>query len=66
MERWLVLRLSLTGAFVSFFACTFAITSNGQLSAGTIGLSMSYAMVYSEHVLWLIRYYTANAKNMAA
>ncbi|KAK7408556.1 hypothetical protein QQX98_009261 [Neonectria punicea] len=65
-ERWLAFRLSLTGAFVSLFAGIFAITSAGKLSAGAIGLSMSYAISFSEHVLWLIRYYMSNSQNMTA
>lgn len=63
-ERWLVLRLSLTSAFVSLFAGSFAIRSNGN--AGTIGLGMSYAIVFSEQVLWLIRYYMVTTQNMTA
>jgi ABC-type multidrug transport system fused ATPase/permease subunit len=63
-ERWLVLRLSLTSAFVSLFAGSFSIRSNGD--AGTIGLSMSYAITFSEQVLWLIRYYMVTTQNMAA
>jgi ABC-type multidrug transport system fused ATPase/permease subunit len=63
-ERWLVLRLSLTSAFVSLFAGSFSIMSNGD--AGTIGLSMSYAITFSEQVLWLIRYYMVTTQNMAA
>ncbi|VBB75705.1 Putative ATP-dependent bile acid permease [Podospora comata] len=63
-ERWLVLRLSLTSAFVSLFAGSFSIRSNGD--AGIIGLSMSYAIVFSEQVLWLIRYYMVTIQNMTA
>jgi ABC-type multidrug transport system fused ATPase/permease subunit len=59
-ERWLVLRLGLMGAFVSLSAGGFAVSNVGKLSAGAIGLSMSYAIVFSEHVLWLVRYQTAN------
>ncbi|KAJ4290019.1 hypothetical protein N0V88_006820 [Collariella sp. IMI 366227] len=61
-ERWLVLRLSLTSAFVSLFAGSFSIRSNRD--AGTIGLSMSYAIAFSEQVLWLIRYYMVTTQNM--
>ncbi|OIW22101.1 hypothetical protein CONLIGDRAFT_687868 [Coniochaeta ligniaria NRRL 30616] len=49
-ERWLVLRLSLTDSFVSLFVGVFVVSSTRRLSAGTIGLSVSYAMVFSEHV----------------
>lgn len=65
-ERWLALRLGLMGAFVSLFAGVFAVLSVGKLSAGAIGLSLSYAIVFSEHVLWLVRYHTANLQNMTA
>ncbi|KAI1119847.1 P-loop containing nucleoside triphosphate hydrolase protein [Nemania abortiva] len=65
-ERWMVLRLNVMGAFVSLFAGLFAVTSTGQLSPGTIGLSLTYAIGFSEHVLWLIRYYSANIQNMTS
>ncbi|KAK4220855.1 P-loop containing nucleoside triphosphate hydrolase protein [Podospora fimiseda] len=64
-ERWLVVRLSLTSAFVSLFAGSFSIRSSSG-NAGTIGLSMSYAIVFSEQILWLIRYYMVTAQNMTA
>ena len=54
------------GAVVSLFAGDFAILSVGKLSTGTIGLSMFYAIVFSEHVLWLVRYYSANLQNMTS
>ncbi|KAI0190101.1 P-loop containing nucleoside triphosphate hydrolase protein [Astrocystis sublimbata] len=65
-ERWMVLRLSVMGAFVSLFAGLFAVTSTGQQSPGTIGLSLTYAIVFSEHVMWLIRYYSINTQNMTS
>ncbi|KAL9119448.1 MAG: hypothetical protein Q9187_004001 [Circinaria calcarea] len=65
-ERWLSIRLGLIGAFVSLFASSFAISSLGKLSAGAIGLSMSYAIVFSEHVLWLVRYHSSNLQNVTA
>ncbi|KAI9714515.1 MAG: hypothetical protein M1820_000476 [Bogoriella megaspora] len=63
-ERWLTFRLGLVGAIVSLSAGSFA-TSAGGLNSGAIGLSMSYAIVFSEHVLWLIRYHMANMQNEA-
>jgi ABC-type multidrug transport system fused ATPase/permease subunit len=63
-ERWLVLRLSLTSAFLSLFAGVLSIRSAGD--AGMIGLSMSYVITFSEQVLWLTRYYMATTQNMAS
>ena len=65
-ERWLAIRLGLMGAFVSISAGFLAISSVGKLSTGSVGVSLSYAIVFSEHVLWLVRYQTANLQNMAA
>lgn len=65
-ERWLAIRLGLMGAFVSLCAGSFAISSGGKLSTGAIGLSMSYAIVFSEHVLWLVRYHYSNLQNLTA
>ncbi|KAK3899046.1 P-loop containing nucleoside triphosphate hydrolase protein [Staphylotrichum tortipilum] len=48
----------------SFFLGATERWSNGD--AGTIGLSMSYAIAFSEQVLWLIRYYMVTTQNMTA
>ncbi|PVI02265.1 P-loop containing nucleoside triphosphate hydrolase protein [Periconia macrospinosa] len=65
-ERWLAFRLGLIGAIVTLCASSFAILGKGKLSSGEIGLTMSYVITFSEHVLWLIRYHMANLENMTA
>lgn len=65
-ERWLAIRLGLMDALVSLCAGSFAISSAGKLTTGAIGLSMSYAIVFSEHVLWLVRYHSSNLQNLTA
>lgn len=65
-ERWLAVRLDLVGASVALLAGSFAVSSVGSLNSGAIGLSLSYAIVLSEHVLWLIRYHTANVHSAVA
>jgi ABC-type multidrug transport system fused ATPase/permease subunit len=65
-ERWLAFRLGLIGAIVTLCASSFAISGTRKLSPGAIGLSMSYAIMFSEHVLWLIRYHVINLRNMTA
>ena len=65
-ERWLAVRLGLVGASVALLAGSFAVSSVGSLNSGAIGLSLSYAIVLSEHVLWLIRYHTANVHSAVA
>ena len=63
-NRWLALRVDFTGALVSFFAGVFVILRMGSIDAGSAGLSMTYAVMFTENVLWLVRLYAVNEQNM--
>lgn len=63
-NRWLALRVDFTGALVAFFAGVFVILSIGTIDAGSAGLSLTYAVMFSENVLWLVRLYSMNEQNM--
>ena len=63
-NRWLALRVDFTGALVSFFAGAFVILSIGTIDAGSAGLSLTYAVMFTENVLWLVRLYSVNEQNM--
>ena len=63
-NRWLALRVDVTGSMVSFFAGVFIILSVGKIDAGAAGLSLTYAVTFTENVLWLVRLYSANEQNM--
>ncbi|KAI9843481.1 MAG: hypothetical protein M1837_006327 [Sclerophora amabilis] len=63
-NRWLAFRVDVTGALVSFFAGAFVISSVGRIDAGAAGLSMTYAVTFTENVLWLVRLYSVNEQNM--
>lgn len=63
-NRWLALRVDITGALVSFFAAVFIVLSVGKIDAGAAGLSLTYAVTFTENVLWLVRLYSANEQNM--
>ncbi len=63
-NRWLALRVDFTGALVAFFAGVFVILRMGSIDAGSAGLSMTYAVMFTENVLWLVRLYSMNEQNM--
>lgn len=63
-NRWLAFRVDITGALVSFFAGVFIILRIKTVDAGAAGLSMTYAVMFSENILWLVRLYSVNEQNM--
>lgn len=63
-NRWLAFRVDVVGALVSFFAGAFVVTSVGRIDAGAAGLAMTYAVTFTENVLWFVRLYSSNEQNM--
>lgn len=63
-NRWLAFRVDVTGALVSFFTAVFVITNIGRIDAGAAGLSLTYAVTFTENVLWLVRLYSEVQQNM--
>jgi ABC-type multidrug transport system fused ATPase/permease subunit len=63
-NRWLAFRIDAIGDLVAFFAGTFVVLSIGKIDAGSAGLSLSYAISFTENVLWLVRLYAVNEQNM--
>lgn len=63
-NRWLGFRVDIAGALVSFFAGVFVVTSIGRIDAGLAGLSLTYAITFTDNVLWVVRLYSTNEQNM--
>ena len=63
-NRWLALRVDVAGALVSFFTGAFVLLSIGKIDAGAAGLALTYAVTFTENVLWLVRLYSSNEQNM--
>ncbi|KAL2754907.1 hypothetical protein ACRALDRAFT_1043623 [Sodiomyces alcalophilus JCM 7366] len=63
-NRWLSFRTDLLGDLVSFFAGVFVILGLGKIDAGAAGISLSYAIGFTDNVLWLVRLYALNEQNM--
>ncbi|KAG0129773.1 P-loop containing nucleoside triphosphate hydrolase protein [Tuber indicum] len=63
-NRWLGFRVDIAGALVSFFAGAFVVLSVGKIDAGLAGLSLTYAITFTDNILWLVRLYAMNEQNM--
>ena len=57
-NRWLAVRLEFIGSFIILAAASFAIISVSTgtgLSAGMVGLAMSYALQITQSLNWIVR-----------
>lgn len=63
-NRWLSIRVDFVGAMVMMFSGVFILLSLGRIDAGLAGLSLSYAIAFSESALWIVRLYANFEMNM--
>ncbi|CAH2355283.1 ATP-dependent bile acid permease [[Candida] railenensis] len=63
-NRWLSFRVDAVGSLVMLFAAIFVMMSIGKIDAGLAGLSLSYAIAFSESALWIVRLYANVEMNM--
>ncbi|KAL1958665.1 hypothetical protein VTO42DRAFT_4008 [Malbranchea cinnamomea] len=63
-NRWLSFRVDVAGALVSFFSAVFVLLNSHRIDAGAAGLSLTYAVTFTENILWLVRLYSENQQNM--
>ncbi|KAF9942386.1 hypothetical protein BGZ65_001426 [Modicella reniformis] len=63
-NRWLSIRVDVLSALVSFFAGLLIVVNRDTLDAGAAGISLSYSLTFTDHVLWIVRLYSNNEMNM--
>ncbi|KAH3901580.1 uncharacterized protein SCDLUD_001343 [Saccharomycodes ludwigii] len=57
-NRWLAFRVDLIGALVIFFSGCFIMLNIKNLDAGLAGISLTYAISFTDSALWLVRLYS--------
>ncbi|KAL5338587.1 hypothetical protein BJX70DRAFT_194915 [Aspergillus crustosus] len=63
-NRWLAFRVDIVGALVAFVTASFVLLNVGRIDAGAAGLSLTYAITFTENVLWLVRLYSEVQQSM--
>ncbi|KAI9206778.1 P-loop containing nucleoside triphosphate hydrolase protein [Polychytrium aggregatum] len=63
-NRWLCMRTDIIAALVVF--CAGAAVVSGQVSAGWAGVSLTYAMSFTDALLWLVRSHADMEMNLTS
>nr|AKC34057.1 ABCC1-like protein [Spodoptera litura]AKC34899.1 ABCC1-like protein [Spodoptera litura] len=65
-NRWLAVRLEMIGNLIIFFSAMFAVLNRDTISAGLVGLSVSYALQITQTLNWLVRMTSEVETNIVA
>ncbi|KAG0054378.1 hypothetical protein BGZ83_011387 [Gryganskiella cystojenkinii] len=63
-NRWLHWRVDIVGALVAFTTGMLVLGSWGQLAPGWAALSLTYSLMFTTTIVWLIRSYAENEMSM--
>lgn len=63
-NRWMSFRVDVAGSLVSFIAGIFVVLSTGKIDSGLAGLSLTYAVMFTDSLLWFVWLYAMNEMNM--
>ncbi|KAG0006856.1 hypothetical protein BGZ65_002794 [Modicella reniformis] len=63
-NRWLHWRVDIAGATVSFITGVLVLRSWGKIAPGWAALSMTYSLMFTGTIVWVIRTYAMNEMNL--
>ncbi|KAG0363974.1 hypothetical protein BG005_000006 [Podila minutissima] len=63
-NRWLHWRVDIAGALVAFVTGLLILQNYGRIEPGWAALSLSYSLMFTGTIVWLIRIYATNEMNL--
>ncbi|XP_042906948.1 multidrug resistance-associated protein 1 isoform X2 [Parasteatoda tepidariorum] len=65
-NRWLSIRLDFIGNMIIFFAALFSVLQRDNLDAANVGLSVTYALMVTQTLSWIVRMSSELETNIVA
>ncbi|KAK9458848.1 uncharacterized protein V1516DRAFT_629966 [Lipomyces oligophaga] len=65
-NRWMALRIEICGGLVGTFTSIFLLLGRRKVDAGLAGLCLTFAMTFTDNMLWLVMLSAINEMNMNA
>ncbi|EED20602.1 multidrug resistance protein, putative [Talaromyces stipitatus ATCC 10500] len=63
-KEWLTFRVNALSSFISFFTGAFVLLNSQWIEFGSAGLVLSYAVTFTENVMWLVQVYAIIQQNL--
>ncbi|GJJ77883.1 hypothetical protein EMPS_10242 [Entomortierella parvispora] len=63
-NRWLHWRVDIAGAFVAFTTGVLVLQNWGKIAPGWAALSLTYSLMFTGTIVWVIRIYAQNEMNL--
>ncbi|KAF9947554.1 hypothetical protein BGZ72_010475 [Mortierella alpina] len=64
VNRWLHWRVDIAGALVSFVTGILILRNYGRIEPGWAAMSLTYSLMFTGTIVWLIRNYATNEMNL--
>lgn len=65
-EQWLKIRIDILSSTITFIAGVFVIWGRGAVDPGVAGLTLTYAVTFTENMLWLVTIYAVIQQDLTS
>ncbi|CRG87885.1 hypothetical protein PISL3812_04906 [Talaromyces islandicus] len=63
-QAWLTFRIDVLSSLVSFFTGVFVLLNSSRIERGSAGLVLTFAVSFTENVMWFVQVYSIVQRNL--